>query len=729
MKRMTSWLCVLLLTMGGLMAQQNDRKTILEGVSAIDSTGLPGFIICTEPAAFPLVLGEIKGSHQAVAAATRFGKGKVIAASHPSFFSKESMDKFDTRRFARNALNWLGAGKVGVYAYEAGEDGLCSLEGMDVTILKDLDQLEDYAVIATYPDAVPEDQFPRLRQFVENGGGILATGIGWGWQQLSPTKTLRDDNGFNKLLGPMGLFVDNNISNRTGDGYVTSLEPSPLVNATAAIAFAKELEKSLRQANTTLFAAKSILPLEGNALNDELDAFLKRYMNAGAPTVQNPWRAADLGKRLAAASFIAAWQNAPLETYKAHPGAKNYPGMPAEGSPRVASKTLSIDLAIPRWHSTGLFAVAGEPVTVTIPQDMKGLRLRIGTTTCNITPHDSWARMPQVDLEIPLEQATTTVTHPFGGLIYIVVPSDQPWGQDPDPTLSGTIEVTVQNACAAAWFKIDRDSDDDWQAMLKDCPAPQVELQGNKVILTVPRNEAMSVKKPAELMAFWDHVADLCAILTDRRVDRRSCERYCSDDQICAGWLHSGYPIMIPTVTVKDLLDIDKLVKNGEWGFYHEIGHNHQNPDWTFDGTGEVTVNFFTLYVMEKFNGIKPRDGRINEKDMAPEVAAWVKNGKSFQQWKSSPFLALEMFVRLQVAYGWDAFEKLFHIYRTLPQDQRPKDDDEKRDQWVTRLSELTGENIATVFDAWNVPISQKAREACAKYPRPKDNKLFAGLD
>ena len=55
--------------------------------------------------------------------------------------------------------------------------------------------------------------------------------------------------------------------------------------------------------------------------------------------------------------------------------------------------------------------------------------------------------------------------------------------------------------------------------------------------------------------------------------------------------------------------------------------------------------------------------------------------------------------------------------------------DDEKRDQWVTRLSELTGENIATVFDAWNVPISQTAREACAKYPRPKDNKLFAGLD
>lgn len=49
-------------------------------------------------------------------------------------------------------------------------------------------------------------------------------------------------------------------------------------------------------------------------------------------------------------------------------------------------------------------------------------------------------------------------------------------------------------------------------------------------------------------------------------------------------------------------------------------------------------------------------------------------------------------------------------------------------DQWATRLSRITGQNIAAVFDAWNIPLSDTARQACAKYPRPAAADLFAGL-
>ena len=47
------------------------------------------------------------------------------------------------------------------------------------------------------------------------------------------------------------------------------------------------------------------------------------------------------------------------------------------------------------------------------------------------------------------------------------------------------------------------------------------------------------------------------------------------------------------------LVDVNNLMA-GSWGLYHELGHNHQNRDWTFDGTVEVTVNLFTLYVYDK---------------------------------------------------------------------------------------------------------------------------------
>ena len=33
------------------------------------------------------------------------------------------------------------------------------------------------------------------------------------------------------------------------------------------------------------------------------------------------------------------------------------------------------------------------------------------------------------------------------------------------------------------------------------------------------------------------------------------------------------------------------------WGQFHEAGNNHESSHRTFDGTVEVTVNLFTLYV------------------------------------------------------------------------------------------------------------------------------------
>jgi hypothetical protein len=84
------------------------------------------------------------------------------------------------------------------------------------------------------------------------------------------------------------------------------------------------------------------------------------------------------------------------------------------------------------------------------------------------------------------------------------------------------------------------------------------------------------------------------------------------------------------------------------------------------------------------------------------------------------------MFVRIQQAYGWEAFEKLFAEYRLIPGSERPKNDLQKRDQWCTRLSKVTGDNMASIFDSWNIPVSEETRKTCATYPAPKDPRVFA---
>ncbi len=163
-----------------------------------------------------------------------------------------------------------------------------------------------------------------------------------------------------------------------------------------------------------------------------------------------------------------------------------------------------------------------------------------------------------------------------------------------------------------------------------------------------------------------------------------------------------------------------QLTTKGSWGHFHEIGHNHQASDWTFGGTGEVTCNLFSLYCMETVTGLPPRTGHPAINDPAKvrqAIQKYVAAGADFEKWKSDPFLALMMYMQLQQAFGWDAYKKVFAEYRDLPVEQRPKNDDEKRDQWMVRFSRAVGHNLGPFFQAWGVPTSDKARASIADLP------------
>lgn len=705
------------------------RDALLRDVTAINSGGLPGVVLCTGPDAFPVVGAKCGKSVQPVAAAATYQKGRVVAVGHPSFYTDEGVSKADTARFIRNALDWLGKGTptVAVYKDTGVAKALASLEGLNVREIPSLDLLDRVNVLAVYPDKLTPDEVERVRAFITGGGGLLVSGIGWGWQQVTRGKSLATENHFNRLLGPAGLFINSDTTERTApEGYRADFPIPPAVNAAEALRLAASGTVTdadvIRQINQTLCAVKSVLPPHETDLSRAFAALMNTTATATPPTKEKPLKAADIAARLALIDHQTAWRAAPARNWPAHPAAAAYPGLPPADAKR-GSRTLTVNLDIPRWRSTGLYAAAGEPVTVELPPGAEtlGLRLRIGTTTCDNTRHDIWRRAPKVDAEIPLDATSVTAASPFGGLLYIVVPekADAP---------ARLIKVTLRNACRAPWFKAGRDSLDVWRATIRNHPAPWAELESDKVILTVPSSEVRALDDPAALLAFWDTIADQDAKLAALPAERRSAERFCADVQLCAGWMHAGYPIMIPDVTAKDLVNLDTLKTKGDWGFFHELGHNHQNGDWTFSGTGEVTVNFFTLYNMEHACGIPPRKTRMGEEKIQKTVLKWVEQGKPHEGWCGDPFLALETFVRLQQAYGWEAFERLFAEYRTLSKDERPKNDAEKRDQWVIRLSRITNANIAAVFDAWNIPISDAARQAGANHAAPADPRLFDGL-
>jgi hypothetical protein len=167
------------------------------------------------------------------------------------------------------------------------------------------------------------------------------------------------------------------------------------------------------------------------------------------------------------------------------------------------------------------------------------------------------------------------------------------------------------------------------------------------------------------------------------------------------------------------VVDREGLIRGEHiWGFVHELGHNLQRGEWTFDGTGEVTNNVIGLYSIERICQLPQGERGHPGLNNPPSLERYIANGAKFEQWKSDPFLALAMYVQVRDAFGWEPFQKAFASYLPLTKDERPENDEEKRDMWLVRLSEATGKNLGPFFQVWGVPTSDKARKSVERLPK-----------
>jgi hypothetical protein len=394
----------------------------------------------------------------------------------------------------------------------------------------------------------------------------------------------------------------------------------------------------------------------------------------------------------------------PPEQVRAHPAAASFPGEVPADAPHLPH-TVNVDLAIPNWHSTGLYAPPGGLITITVPANIHSCSIRIGCHTDHLWGADRWQRVPEISREWKLDRAEVKVASPFGGLIYIDVPGK----------LSGDAAFTIAGAVESPKFVLGQTTRDQW-LKTRDAAGPWADLETKKIAITVPSSAIRSLDDPDSLMRFWDKISDAHATLATIPLDRQRPERYVADVQISAGYMHSGYPIMTHLDAAADMTNLLKL-RAGSWGVLHELGHNHQSGDWTFDGTTEVTCNLFALHAIDTICSAPLGTRGHGAVDKPPSVKAYMARGANFDEWKKEPFLALQMYIELQKAFGWETFKKVFAEYRALPQDERPNNDDQKRDQWMVRFSRTCGKNLGPFFQKWGVPTSQAARDSIRDLP------------
>ncbi len=702
-----------------------DWETLTAGVRVIDAPGVPGPLSAFGPEAFAVALGRggANAMHPVVAAAP-WEAGRVVAFGHTGYLDGEPLKQGDTGRLLTNAVRWAAqaAGpeaeevRVAVRGAPAAAPFL-EKEGFRIVAGEEGDWTASLAAadaLVVRPASLhSEEELEAVRRFVRSGGGLVAADLGWGWLQLNPGRQLAEHPG-NRLLAEAGIVWADGTLRRTADAGFNLTEPPPPTTAAAAAVAALADDPdgpAASQAWATLLLAVRSVPLDNAILRGQLDALRERFPQQAVPRPDAPLTAADAAARFHLTLSIEEARRLPPEAIPPHPAADAFPGAVAETAPRL-ERTDVIGPGGYGWQSTGLYAAPGEAIEVSIPAEAagSGLKVRIGAHSDRLWHADRWRRVPEICHEAPLEQEATLAVNAFGGPVYIDVPRAR---------AAAAVPVTIRGAVAMPHFVLGETTAGAWRT-LRELAAPWAELEGERVVLTVPADAVRRLDRPEALMEFWDTVVRACDALAARPPAGRK-ERYVADVQISAGYMHAGYPIMTHLDAAAVMTDLATLRDNTHgavWGLFHEMGHNYQEPEWTFAGTGEVTCNLFTLYIYEVACG---RPGGFDERFTAEQRRSMLdrhrRGGCDFAQWQRDPFLALLMYVQLQEAFGWEAFQEVFAEYRALPPDARPRNDDEKRDQWLTRMSRTVGHDLGPFFEAWGVPTSRHARAALADLP------------
>jgi hypothetical protein len=702
-----------------------DRTALLAGVSGISAPGAPGAVCAFGPEAFALVGGkEGKTALLPVAAATRWEKGRVVAFGHNGYLAE--VKDAETAKLLVNAAQWAGGGaqkpKVAVVKNAALLAYLKS-NGFNADALEGdgwSGRLGAVRVLVVDAHAIGEKDVEPIAKFVRAGGGLVTAATGWGWSSTHPGRSLVADFPANQLLAPSGIvFAEGTPDKPKTGGYTTGgaldlLGASAAFDAVLAQAQGKVVvdPAQLTQAGVTLSQAmRSVAPTD-KLLLPRLATLRALPAANDFPRADKPMKSTDAIGRLVFTQTLEQLKQTKPEQIRAHPAGDIFPGAVPKNAVRETAKTVSVDTAVPGWHSTGLYAAPGELIRVQVPPSAadKKLTIRIGCHSDALWHLPEWKRPPEISRREPITQALATAANPFGGLIYLEVPSDCPLG---------VISVTIGGAVEAPHFILGKTSLLDWKTKSRTAPAPWAELETAKIILSVPSEKIRQLEDPEALMKFWDQVIDAEADLATIPRERKRPERIVPDVQISAGYMHSGYPIMtFLDKSVEHSLSLPEM-KQGSWGHFHELGHNHQQGTWTFDGTTEVTCNLFSLYCMETLCGKPPGQGHDAMKPNAVDkrLREHLATSEKFSRWKSDPFLALIMYHQLRTGFGWETYKKVFAEYRALPKGDQPKSDDEKRDQWMVRFSRAAGKNLGPFFEAWGVPTSESARASIKDLP------------
>ncbi|NRF39371.1 M60 family metallopeptidase [Pedobacter foliorum] len=666
-------------------------------------------------------------------------QGKLILIGSDAYFKTNLLEDASVQQLFKNAINIAGGNKSKpVIAVTKNADkallDFLNKQRASVYTIKDFNFKKKTNLLFLTEDVTDSLQLKNIEQFIKKGGTLV---FGSPYQQINKNKVEGAPAAFlniNKLFARAGVINANFMVTSTPENKVIITDSIPdYLHINTMLPRLLGVKTRLDQYVDYFLTTPNIELIfkyneDGSPVLNKIKQFFKIPDTLPVATLESPVITDTEEKKYA--MKMAYWFYNKRQDFAKHPDAKflgfeSFPGKVADGAVRV-SQEVSIPVMVGtqglsdvasvyyRPHSTGLYVAAGEKVKITIPKSYlsEHLEAQIGLHDDDVTGLDELTRIG-VDLtkKFVLDKETTEIYSPFGGLLLINVG---------DTTKLRLIKVQVEGAVKAPYFKLGETTEEEWNATTKNNPAPWAELATNNIVLTVPSYRIRNLNNPVKLMKFWDEVMDAdadLAIISKKRVHQ---ERIIVDRQVAYGYMFTMYnKIVVPDdQSTEWMLDADFIRSHGSWGAFHELGHRHQFWGLDYPGTGEVTVNLFTMYVYDKVlkKGLYNHDDLPDLAAVTKRVKKYLANDPSYAKWSEDPFLALCMYIQIIDHFGWDAIIGANTIYRNLPKDQYPKTDQDKIDLWFETICKTTNSDLTRFFDVWKLPVSEKAKEQAKKY-------------
>jgi len=430
----------------------------------------------------------------------------------------------------------------------------------------------------------------------------------------------------------------------------------------------------------------------------------------------------------------------------AYAKARLFPGLVDQAEPRVQNQEFTLDLnfanqtaanlriaAAPEPEfSTGFYAAPGELIKIIVPAGVNGLSMQIGGHTDNLSGKVPLLRDPIIYNVKALYPGVNYMRNVYGGTIYIHASF----------AIQQPVKFVISGAVVSPDFILGQTSDVDWVAKVKASNVPWLEFRTKRVIFLIPRDKVMAtfnssepLTNPTAVMTKWNDVFDLdynaWMGLSDNAADEvdRSPQgpwRGVLDIQLTVGYGHSGIPFVGTNDSewFKGFTSLKNITtSNGQWGAYHEFGHNCQQSNvWSWSTLGETTNNLFSFKVANRINAnyniLHPAVNSGFPLAIAWATASGFKNFDNTADpvLGNDPFMRITPFVQLFETYGYGGMTKLYtdgrHIQRLSINDI------DKHDFTYEKLSDFAQLDLSAFFDAWGINISkQVVNRVSAKYP------------